>query len=180
MGAASERRALLLEADDSYNPFLDVNVNEYLIKEFPTLTIKQRTSVVHFCQSDEDFDYSPIHDQIDKKVYKYAETNPEIILDDVSDDSVVESDNEVDEDEEADTFESLVPAAFRLYVDVQQHLQDNYEEIDDDELPYIIELITYNFDYSSVYDQIDQIVSNYNDGQYDDDLEETSEDQTSE
>jgi len=175
MGAASERRALLLEADDSYNPFLDVNVNEYLIKEFPTLTIKQRTSVVHFCQSDEDFDYSPIHNQIDEKVYEYAETNPEVILDKVSDDSFVESDDEVDEDEEDNIFESLV------YVDVQQHLQDNYEEIDDDELPYIIELITYNFDYSNVYDQIDQIVSNYNDGQYDDDdLEETSEEQTSE
>jgi len=44
---------------------------------------------------------------------------------------------------------------------------------DEDELPYLIELITYKFDYSSVYDQIDQIVSNYNDGQYDDELEET-------
>jgi len=174
MGAASERRALLLEADDSYNPFLDVNVNEYLIEEFPTLTIKQRTSIVHLCQNDEDFDYSPIHDQIDEKVYKYAETNPEVILDDVSDDLVVESDNEVDEEEDDDTFESLV------YVDVQQHLQDNYEEMDDDELSYMIDLITYKFDYSSVYDQIDQIVSNYNDGQYDDELEENSEEQTSE
>ena len=173
MGAASERRALLLEADDSYNPFLAVDVNEYLIGDFSTLTQKQRTSVIHLCQSDEDFDYSPIHNQIDEKVYEYAETNPEVILDKVSDDSVVESNDEADEDEEDNIFESLV------YVDVQQHLQDNYEEMDDDELPYIIELITYNFDYSSVYDQIDQIVSNYNDGQYDDnELEENSEEET--
>ena len=44
----------------------------------------------------------------------------------------------------------------------------------------MVELITYKFDYSSVYDQIDQIVSNYNDGQYDDELDETSEEQTTE
>jgi hypothetical protein len=167
MGAASERRALLLEADDSYNPFLAVDVNEYLIEDFSTLTIKQRTSVVHLCQNDEDFDYSSIYEQIDDKVYEYAETNSEVVLEELSD---------IDEDEyeEDDSFESLV------YVDVKQHLQDNYEEMDDDELVYMTDLITYKFDYSSVYDQIDQIVSNYNDGQYDDELEENSEEQTTE
>jgi len=34
MGAASERRALLLEADDAYDPFLTIDVNEYLIENF--------------------------------------------------------------------------------------------------------------------------------------------------
>jgi hypothetical protein len=167
MGAASERRALLLEADDSYNPFLAVDVNEYLIEDFSTLTIKQRTSVVHLCQNDEDFDYSSIYEQIDDKVYEYAETNSEVVLEELSD---------IDEDEyeEDDSFESLV------YVDVKQHLQDNYEEMDDDELAYMTDFITYKFDYSSVYDQIDQIVSNYNDGQYDDELEEISEEETTE
>ena len=58
--------------------------------------------------------------------------------------------------------------------------EEEYEEMDDDELAYMTDLITYKFDYSSVYDQIDQIVSNYNDGQYDDELEENSEEQTSE
>ena len=167
MGAASERRALLLEADDSYNPFLAVDVNEYLIEDFSTLTIKQRTSVVHLCQNDEDFDYSSIYEQIDEKVYEYAETNPEVVLD-------ISFDIDEEEDEEDDISESLV------YVDVQQHLQDNYEEMDDDKLVYMTDLITYKFDYSSVYDQIDQIVSNYNDGQYDDELEENSEEQTTE
>jgi hypothetical protein len=167
MGAASERRALRLEADDSHNPYLAVDVNEYLIEDFSTLTIKQRTSVVHLCQNDEDFDYSSIYEQIDDKVYEYAETNSEVVLEELSD---------IDEDEyeEDDSFESLV------YVDVQQHLQDNYEEMDDDELAYMTDFITYKFDYSSVYDQIDQIVSNYNDGQYDDELEEISEEETTE
>ena len=161
MGAASERRALLLEADDSYDPFLAVNVNEYLIEEFPTLTAKQRTSVVHLCQNDEDFDYDPIHDQIDDKVYEYAETNPEVILDDTSD-----LDDDEESDDEIETY---------LSVDVETYLLDNYDEIDEKELQYMIELITWKFDYTQVYSQIDDIVTKYNDGEFDDELDDDSE-----
>jgi len=161
MGAASERRALLLEADDSYDPFLAVNVNEYLIEEFPTLTAKQRTSVVHLCQNDEDFDYDPIHDQIDDKVYEYAETNPEVILDDTSD-----LDDDEESDDEIETY---------LSVDVETYLLDNYDEIDEEELQYMIELITWKFDYTQVYSQIDDIVTKYNDGEFDDELDDDSE-----
>jgi hypothetical protein len=170
MSASSERRALLLEADDSYDPFLTIDVNEYLIENYPTLTAKNRQSVWHLCQNDEDFDYDSIHDQIDDWVYEYAESNPEVVLEDSSDA------DEEEEEEEEDTadIESLV------YVDVEEYLQDNYDEIDEDEMAYMVELITYKFDYSSVYDQIDQIVSNYNDGQYDDELDETSEEQPTE
>jgi len=161
MGAASERRALLLEADDTYDPFLAVNVNEYLIEEFPTLTAKQRTSVVHLCQNDEDFDYDPIHDQIDDKVYEYAETNPEVILDDTSD-----LDDDEESDDEIETY---------LSVDVETYLLDNYDEIDEEELQYMIELITWKFDYTQVYSQIDDIVTKYNDGEFDDELDDDSE-----
>jgi len=161
MGAASERRALLLEADDTYDPFLAVNVNEYLIEEFPTLTAKQRTSVVHLCQNDEDFDYDPIHDQIDDKVYEYAETNPEVILDDTSD-----LDDDEESDDEIETY---------LSVDVETYLLDNYDEIDEEELQYMIELITWKFDYTQVYSQIDDIVTKYNDGGFDDELDDDSE-----
>jgi len=161
MGAASERRALLLEADDSYDPFLAVNVNEYLIEEFPTLTAIQRTSVVHLCQNDEDFDYDPIHDQIDDKVYEYAETNPEVILDDTSD-----LDDDEESDDEIETY---------LSVDVETYLLDNYDEIDEEELQYMIELITWKFDYTQVYSQIDDIVTKYNDGGFDDELDDDSE-----
>ena len=168
MGAASERRALLLEADDAYDPYLTIDVNEYLIENYPTLTAKNRQSVWHLCQNDEDFDYDSIHDQIDDWVYEYAESNPEVILEDSPEQDEDEDDmsENTDADDEED-IESLV------YVDLEEYIEDNYEGIDEDELPYLIELITYKFDYKSVYDQIDQIVSNYNDGQYDDELEET-------
>ncbi len=174
MGAASERRALLLEADDDYNPFLTIDINEYLIEEFPTLTAKHRQSVWHLCQNDEEFDYDSIHDQIDDKVYEYAETNPDVVLFDPSDidDDYDDDDEDEDEDEDDDTVEALV------CVDIEEYLQDNYEDMEENEIPYLIELITYKFDYSSVYEQIDQIVSNYNDGQYDDELEEISEEET--
>jgi len=98
MGAASERRALLNESNDDYDPCLFVDINEYLIEEWETLTYKQRQSVWHLCQNDEDFDYSSIHDQIDAKVYEFSETNPEVDLGNTKDPvEVDESDEEVDD-----------------------------------------------------------------------------------
>ena len=172
MGAAAERRALLLEADDSYDPFLTIDVNEYLIKEFPTLTAKHRQSVWHLCQNDEDFDYDSIHDQVDDWVFEYAESNPDVVLDTSS--YTEEEDDNDDQDE--DNLESLI------FVDVEEYLQENFDGFEEEEISYVTELVTYKFDYSSVYEQIDQIVSNYNDGQYDDDdeLEENSEEETTE
>ena len=165
MGAASERRALLLEADDSYDPFLTIDINEYLIENYPTLTAKNRQSVWHLCQNDEDFDYDSIHNQIDDWVYEYAESDPEVVLEDSS---VIDENEDGDED---DDIESLV------YVDVEEYLQDNYDELNEEELAYIVELITFKFDYSNVYEQIDQIISNYVDGKYDDELDDASEEQ---
>ena len=172
MGAAAERRALLLEADDSYDPFLTIDVNEYLIKEFPTLTAKHRQSVWHLCQNDEDFDYDSIHDQVDDWVFEYAESNPDVVLDNSS---YTEEEPEEDDDQDEDNLESLI------FVDVEEYLQENFDGFEEDEIPYVTELVTYKFDYSSVYEQIDQIVSNYNDGQYDDDeLEENSKEESTE
>ena len=177
MGAASERRALLLEADDSYDPFLSIDVNEYLIEEFPTLTAKQRQSVWSLCQNDEDFDYDSIHDQIDDWVYEYAESNPDVVLDleeeeeedeDTSSDS---DDEESDDDDERDVC---------LFVNLESYIEDNYDEITDDEMSYMIELITWKFDYSNVYTQIDDIITKYNDGDFDDELGDDSEDTPSE
>jgi hypothetical protein len=165
MSAASERRALLLEADDSYDPFLTIDINEYLIENYPTLTAKNRQSVWHLCQNDEDFDYDSIHNQIDDWVYEYAASDPEVVLEDSS---VIDENEDSDED---DDIESLV------YVDVEEYLQDNYDELNEEELAYIVELITFKFDYSNVYEQIDQIISNYVDGKYDDELDDASEEQ---
>jgi len=163
MGAASERRALLLEADDSYDPFLTINVDEYLIENYTTLTAKNRQSVRYLCQNDEDFNYEPIYEQIDDWVYEYAESNPDVVLDESEDG---DSDSSEESDDEIETY---------LSVDIESYLQDNYDEIDEDELKYMIELITWQFDYSQVYSQIDDIVTKYNDGDYDEELENDSE-----
>ena len=163
MGAASERRALLLEADDSYDPFLTINVDEYLIENYTTLTAKNRQSVRYLCQNDEDFNYEPIYEQIDDWVYEYAESNPDVVLDESE---VDDSDSSEESDDEIETY---------LSVDIESYLQDNYDEIDEDELKYMIELISWKFDYSQVYSQIDDIVTKYNDGDYDEELENDSE-----
>ena len=163
MGAASERRALLLEADDSYDPFLTINVDEYLIENYTTLTAKNRQSVRYLCQNDEDFNYVSIYEQIDDWVYEYAESNPDVVLDESEDD---DSDSSEESDDEIETY---------LSVDIESYLQDNYDEIDEDELKYMIELISWKFDYSQVYSQIDDIVTKYNDGDYDEELENDSE-----
>jgi len=163
MGAASERRALLMEADDSYDPFLTINVDEYLIENYTTLTAKNRQSVRYLCQNDEDFNYEPIYEQIDDWVYEYAESNPDVVLDESEDD---DSDSSEEADDEIETY---------LSVDIESYLQDNYDEIDEDELKYMIELISWKFDYSQVYSQIDDIVTKYNDGDYDEELENDSE-----
>ena len=170
MGAAAERRALLLETDDSYDPFLTIDINEYLIAEFPTLTAKQRQSVWHLCQNDDSFDYDSIHDQIDNWVFEFAESNPDVILNsDDEDDSGSDNEPYDSDEEENEDYESNV------FVNLTSYLQDNYDEIDEDEMHYMVELITWKFDYTEVYSQIDDIITKYSDGDYDEELENDSE-----
>jgi hypothetical protein len=169
MGAAAERRALLLETDDSYDPFLTIDINEYLIAEFPTLTAKQRQSVWHLCQNDDSFDYDSIHDQIDNWVFEFAESNPDVILNsDDEDDSGSDNEPYDSDEEENEDYESNV------FVNLTSYLQDNYDEIDEDEMHYMVELITWKFDYTEVYSQIDDIITKYSDGDYDEELEDDS------
>lgn len=178
MGAASERRALLLEADDNYDPFLTIDINEYLIEHFTTLTAKQRQSVWSLCQNDEDFDYDSIHDQIDDWVYQFAEDNPDVILDedDDDDDSISDDSDEIDDEDEDDDDDD----ESYLSMDLESYLQDNYDEIDDEEMAYMVELINWKFDSSRVYSQIDEIIAKYNNGDYDAELEDDSEESTTE
>ena len=65
MGRSAERRALFYEDDPDYDPFVGVDVNEYLIENHKSLTLKQRRSVWTLCQQDESFNYEPIYDEID-------------------------------------------------------------------------------------------------------------------
>lgn len=83
MGRVSERRALFYESDPEFDPFIGVDVNEYLIEEWPMLTLKQRRAVWTLCQNDEEFDYDPIYEQVDATVLLLAETDKTIDLSDV-------------------------------------------------------------------------------------------------
>ena len=126
MGAASERRALLMEANDDYNPYLTIDVNEYLIDEWPTLTAKHRQSVWHLCQTDEEFDYDPIHDQIDEKVYIYAESDPNVVLSTEAEDT--EEANEEDSDDESD--QTIFDMMF-------SYLEDSWPDLTEDQMESI-------------------------------------------
>ena len=65
MGRKSERRALYYQDDPDYDPFIGVDVNEYLIQNYEGLTLKQRKAIWTLCQNDEDFNYEPIYEEID-------------------------------------------------------------------------------------------------------------------
>ena len=71
MGRMSERRSLYYEDDPDYNPFVGVDVNEYLIEEYPHMTLKQRRAVWHLCQTDGDFNFDPVYEEIDAWVELY-------------------------------------------------------------------------------------------------------------
>lgn len=130
MGAASERRALLMEADDDYNPFLTIDINEYLIEEWPTLTAKHRQSVWHLCQTDDDFDYDSIHDQIDDKVYIYAESNPNVVLPTDDESEVEDSEEETEEDSDDESDETIFDMMF-------SYLEDSWPDLTEDQMESI-------------------------------------------
>ena len=85
MATPAERRALYYSEDPDHDPFIGVDVNEYLIDEWPQLTLKQRRAVWSSCQRDEDFDFEALYEQIDDAVFLLAESDPSIDLPDDSD-----------------------------------------------------------------------------------------------
>lgn len=88
---SAERRALFYEEQSDYDPFLGVDVNEYLIEEWPKMTLKQRKAIWSYCQSDEDFDWSPVWEQVDQAILAIAETDKTIDLSDVE---IIETEDE--------------------------------------------------------------------------------------
>ena len=131
MGATSERRALTYEDNDSYDPNITVDINEYLIENWPTLTLKNRTSVWTLCQNDEDFDLDSIYNQIDDWVYQLAEDDPNVNLGKVDEDDDEDYDDDDDDDDEEDDDESLEGY---LIVDVVTYLTDRYPHISENQL----------------------------------------------
>jgi len=94
MATAAERRALFYEDQSDFDPFVGVDVNEYLIEDWPMLTLKQRKALISICQYDGDFDWSPVYEQIDQAVLVLAETDKTIDLSNVE---FIEDDEEVKE-----------------------------------------------------------------------------------
>lgn len=109
MGSKSERRSLYYEDNDEFDPTITVDVNEYLIENWPTLTLKNRTSVWSLCQNDEDFDFDSIFEQIDNWVYHLADEDPNVNLGDEDTSGVgfedKASDKDDDDDDEDDDYD---------------------------------------------------------------------------
>ena len=125
MGATSERRALSYEDNNEYDPSISVDINEYLIENWPTLTLKNRTSVWTLCQNDEHFDLDSIYNQIDDWVYQLAEDDPNVDLGEVDKDEDYEDDDDDDDDDSLEGY---------LIVDVVTYLADRYPRISEDQL----------------------------------------------
>ena len=128
MGAKTERRSLYYESDEGFDPSLLVDVNEYLIENWPTLTLKQRTSVWSLCQNDEDFDYESIHNQIDDWVYQLAEDNPEVNLGENAYSDEESEDEELDESDDDESLDGY------LIVDTVGHFADKYPNLTEQQM----------------------------------------------
>jgi len=112
MGRWTERRSLYYENDEKYDPYLSLDVNEYLISEWPMLSLKQRRGVWTMAQNDSDFDWSSIEEQVNA----YAST-------------FIEEDSQDDEDEDEDI--SYLTDAVSDYIYDYWDEAENDEKIDD-------------------------------------------------
>lgn len=160
MGAKSERRTLYYESDDEFDPTICVDINEYLIENWPTLTLKQRTSVWTLCQDDEDFDYESIHDQIDDWVIQLADGDPNV---DLGEDDLDEDDadvDEVDEDEDEDEDDSLDGY---LIVDAVGHFADKYPNLTEEQMFEVSDHMNSedSFSWDVLYTYMDAYIKQY-------------------
>ena len=80
MGKWDERRALRHEDDEDRDSSLSLDVDEYLISNWPTLTATQRCSVWSIAQDNDDFDYSGVETELDKIIYKLADKDAGYVL----------------------------------------------------------------------------------------------------
>ena len=179
MGRFSERRALYYEDDEDFNPVLSVDVNEYLIDNYVATSLKQRRAVWHLCQTDEEFDYSSIEDQIDEWVIKYADTDPEMNIEkkEPADEFDFEDDEDLEEEEEAFDEEVVTDLAS---VNIRSYLNRTFEDMPDEEADDLIYVIQSHISYTDIYDQISLIVDEFYNGDYDDFLSDTDSDDNEE
>ena len=131
MPDVNRRRQLVLEdAEVDYSVSLDVN--EYLIENWPTLTAANRTSVWSMCNNDEDFDWSAVEEQIDNAVYELADVDTSVVLPETDD----------SEEEEEDNYEAAFTEALLEYLYAAWDDWDNIEDDIEDLADIIIDKIT--------------------------------------
>ena len=175
MGAKTERRSLYYESDEDFDPTLSVDVNEYLIETWPSLSLKQRRSVWSLCQNDEDFDYESIHNQIDDWVYQLAEDNPEVNL---GEDAYSDEESE-DEEEDLDEHEDDQSLDGYLIVDAVGYFADKYPNLTEQQMFDVSDHMNSDesFSWDALYTYMDLYIKQYA-CEVDNtiDLEETSED----
>ena len=94
MATKAERRALFLETDENHDAYIGIDVNEYLIETFPSLTLRQRRAIWTRAQNEDLIDFSVLEDQIDQVLVLHAERDQSIDL------SLCFCDDDEDEDED--------------------------------------------------------------------------------
>ena len=130
MPDVSRRRQLVLE-DAELDFSVSLDVNEYLIENWPTLTFANRRSVWSNCTNDEDFDWSSVEDQIDQAVYDLSDSDSSVVI--------PEDDGGVDVD---DDYEEEFTQALLEYLSSAWDDWDNVEDDIDDLASIIIDKIT--------------------------------------
>ena len=162
MATRAERRALYFSEDDSYDPFVGVDVNEYLIDEWPKLNERQRRAIWTKLQN-ETFDDSDVLEQIDDAVLVLAATEPNL-----KDDPDFQYDDEEEDDEDD---EDDVDMEGYLWIDPDEYITDEYgSQIDEEDKQELCEHILDNADYfyELIEQAIDQLIADY----YEDEEEE--------
>jgi len=48
----------------------------------------------------------------------------------------------------------------KLTIDINNYILDNFDDIPEDDVPLIAEYISRNFDYTNLYDQLDDCIDN--------------------
>ena len=141
----NERRALFYSSNLDHDPYIQLDINEYLIETWPQLNLKQRKCVWTLCQNDEEFDFSDIEAQVDSWVYEFADS--------VSDLDLPEPEEEEEEDE------TDGPS---IDFPVYDYLSERFPSLTDNQLSTLSDYIVDDDDvYSSFADIIDSKACNY-------------------
>ena len=119
----NERRNLFYQFDEGHDPLITIDVNEYLIDEYPTLSLKARKAIWTIAQNDEEFDFSSIEEQIDEYVEQAAEENPELGIELPEEPELTDEEQEaLDAQADEDLRDALI-----------EYVENYYEDIEEDE-----------------------------------------------